>query len=221
MKTFILYGVLFCLVVGGAYLLLTRVFVIREIRVLGGGVQVEVREERMPKTLLFFPSEKIRAQLLADNPILADIQFKKKYPGTLVIVPTMRTPFAILATDSRRVSVSEEGFVLGDADTATVLPVITATFEGIRVGQKISNPGVLTSLKIIRGMQEIMPMTTVTIMEEGLVRARAGKLDILFTQQSDAARLMSTLQTLVTGFRIKGTLPSVIDVRFDKPIVRF
>lgn len=222
MRFRVVYVLLFILFSVAVYFLVVKVFTIQEIRVLSDTIQVSIDEKKLPRTLLFFPSDKFRAEILKDNPILADIRFEKNYPHTLVIIPTLRPKAAVITAPTRRVFVDERGIVLADADTPFFgLPHIDVNVSGLRIGQKIDDTRILTSLSFLAGIQPTMPIETVTISDDGVIRAHTGNLDILFTQEEEIASILTTLQTLITGFRIKGTLPSVIDLRFDKPVVTF
>lgn len=216
------YLLLFLLLSFGAYLGVTRLFAIREITVVGDHIRISIDQRRFPSTLLFFPSDEIRAELLERNPILADVRFEKRYPHTLVITPTLRSPVAVVATPSRTVLIDPRGYVLADADIIPAgLPRVIASISGIRIGQQLSDKGIGTSLSFAQNAKGFMNMETITIAGDGSITAHGGKLDILFTQNEDIQTILTTLQTLFTGFRIKGTLPTVIDLRFDKPIVKF
>lgn len=216
------YAVLFVLLSAGVYLAITKLFAIREIAVVGGNIQVSVDERRLPGTLLFFPTETLRAEILRDNPILADLRFEKKYPHTLVIVPIVRSATALLIAPTRRVFVDARGIVLADADASPAgLPQITAPVSGLRIGQQVKDGPLKTSLDFLVGTGPLLHIDTITVSGDGAIKAHTGNLDILFTQGADLTRILTTLQTLLTGFRIKGTLPTVIDLRFDKPVVTF
>jgi hypothetical protein len=185
-------------------------------------IDIQVDEKRLPKTILFFPSEALRAQLLKDNPILANIEFKKKLPHTLVIVPTLRTASARLISGQREVAIDSNGIVLGDVNPSTpILPKITIPVDGIRVGLVVRDLRVIQSLAFLQGTHDILSIDEIILEDGSSLRARSPKLDILFTQNKDMKEIIATLQTLMVGFRIKGTLPTYIDLRFDKPIVRF
>ena len=218
----LLYGVLFVLISYGVYLGAVQFFSIRKIEVVGKNIQVSVNERLFPRNLLFFPSDKIRAQLLHDNPILADIQFKKEFPHTLLILPTLRTAAAVLHMPARSVLIDEGGMVLADIDRPPAnIPEIFAPTTSVVIGQKVADAPVLVSLSFIIGVSSILPVQTIMIADSGDITAHTGTIDILFTQDTPSPSLVATLQTLLSGFRIKGTLPKVIDLRFDKPVVTF
>lgn len=220
-KWTVVYVLLFFILSLGVYLIITRLFSIREISVVGDHIQISIDQRRFPTTLLFFPTEKIRTELLAENPILADVRFERRYPHTLVITPTLRSPVAVLVTPSRTVFIDARGYILSDADVAAGLPRIAAPISGIRIGQQLTDKRIAISLLFVEQAKDFMRVETITIADDGSVTAHGGKLDILFTQNEDIQTILTTLQTLFSGFRIKGTLPTVIDLRFDKPIVKF
>ncbi|OGG34522.1 hypothetical protein A2363_04995 [Candidatus Gottesmanbacteria bacterium RIFOXYB1_FULL_47_11] len=211
----ILLFVIFSLCV---YIGVTKLFALTSILVIGENIQITVDLKKLPKTLLFFPSEKIRSDLLAANPILGDITFEKKYPHTLVINPVMRSAYAILITPSRQVFVDDQGVVLGDTPgTPPGLPTIRVDAPNIRIGQKIADPRIVAALSFLRGTRGVLPVGLVEE-QSGSLHAVSATLDIFFTQDA-IEQTLATLQTLIAGFRIKGTLPKVIDLRFDKPVI--
>lgn len=214
------YTTLFALASFLMYLIGVKAFSITAIKVLGSNIQVIVDSKRLPNSLLFFPSARIRSELLAANPALVDIEFMKEYPHTLVIKPTLRTPAATLIGTDRSVLLSSDGIVLGDSSgSQAAAPVIRRTLSGIRTGQSAQDKAVLTVLVYISRTRDLLPIPEITIADDGSVRAHYPTLDILFTQNSDVRQVVATLQTLLAGFRIKGTLPASIDLRFDKPVI--
>ncbi len=216
------YVLLFTAFLGAVYWVGIRAFTVKNIVVIGENIQVQVDESKLPRTLFLFPSGTIRAQLLAANPILADIQFQKKYPHTLVIVPTLRAASVRLIAASREVSLDAGGIVLSDADASSQsLPRLVVPITTLRIGEKITDRRVAAAIAFIIGMRAIMPVRVVSVEDETSLRAKSDKLDILFPQEEPTSALLATLQTLLSGFRIKGTLPTFIDLRFDKPIIKF
>ena len=218
----IAYTLLFILISAGVYIGVVKLFTIKEIKVMGNNIQVVVDQRRLPRTLLFFPSDRMRSEILSQNPILSDIKFEKKYPHTLVIVPVLRSATALIISPSRRVFIDSRGIVLSDADTTPGgLPQISISIPVLRVGEQIADTRIAAILEFTEGIRPLLPIETVTVTDDGLIRAHTGTLDILFTQDIPVRSTLTTLQTLLSGFRIKGTLPTVIDLRFDKPIVKF
>jgi cell division septal protein FtsQ len=216
------YGLLVCLFSGMVYWLCSWLFTVKNIVVVGTNIQVAVDEARLPKSLLLFPTAKFRAELLADNPILADIQFQKKYPHTLVIVPTLRTAVVRLSLTAREVLLDGAGVVLSDVDASSpVLPHLVVPLPTARIGEMIRDSRVLAGISFITGIQNILPIQTIIVEDELSLRAKSDTLDIVFPQDAPMSVTLATLQTLLSGFRIKGILPTFIDLRFNKPIIKF
>lgn len=200
---------------------LNRMLDIRSIEVTGGDVLLSINEKELPKNLLFFPSEKIRAQLLALHPMLRDIRIRKKFPHTLVIEPLTRDGAARLVRGNQMVTVDYDGVVIPDADSLRVLPRIILDGDVVHVGQKVTDRMVQQSLLLIRHLDVRWGIVSIEKRDDASITAYIGKTNTIITQDADMVSTAATLQTLLEGFRIKGTLPSVVDLRFDKPIVTF
>ena len=199
----------------------TRLFSIQVIEVIGSGVQVVVDEEKMSKTLLFFPSDRLRGEVLRDNPLLADVHFQKKYPHTLVIIPTLRSAFVRLQTNDRIVLLDRSGIVLMDGDQGKALPLLRFNLQALRVSEAIVDARVQLALSLLDGLRTVFPVDAITEQDGAYVLVKTGKTDIFIPQDKELDDILATLQTLMTGFRIKGTLPEVVDLRFDKPVIKF
>lgn len=209
------------LLVWGLYRLTSWAFTIHSIEVVGENAIVQIDEKRISRNLLFFPSVALREQVLTDNPWLADVRFEKRFPGSLRIVPTLRKPTAILESGDRVVLIDREGVVLSDGDSGANLPRVVVAANPFRVGDTIGDARVNLALFLIDSLRGELEFTKITQEGSGYLRAKSHTLDIIVTQDRSASDTLATLQTLLAGFRIKGTLPTVVDLRFDKPIVIF
>lgn len=205
----------------GLYSVSSWVFTIHSIEIVGENARVQIDETRISKNLLFFPSEALRQPVLADNPWLSDVRFEKRFPGTLRIIPTKRTPIAILESGGRVVLVSRDGMILSDGDSGARLPRMIIATGPFRVGETISDERVGLALSLIDQLAKNFEFTKITYENGGYLRASSGTLDIIIAQDRPSNETIATLQTLLAGFRIKGTLPAVVDLRFDKPIVTY
>lgn len=205
----------------GVYKLGNRLFEIKNIEVAGGGVKVIVDEKRIAKNLLFFPGDSLREQILEDNPLVGDVVFRKKFPHTLVIIAKPRIPVAIINSNSGPMGLDKSSVVLGEAPGDRDLPELLFSVSPVVPGQRVGNPAVLASLSFIIKTQSFLKLAEVESSGSSTLLAKTAKVNILIPQQGDMSALATTLQTLITGFRIKGSLPTKIDLRFDKPIITF
>jgi hypothetical protein len=196
-------------------------FTIRSIEVVGENIEVRIDESKISKNLLFFPAESLRTQVLSDNQWLKDVRFEKRFPRTLRIVPILRDPMVIVQSSDRVVLVDRDGIVLTEGDQGLLLPRIVFSGLHMRIGQKLTDERVQLVLTFIDATKEDVTFRRIVYEENAYFRAIAEKVNILIAQDKSVSETVSTLQMLFAGFRIKGTLPSVVDLRFDKPVVTF
>lgn len=198
----------------------TKLLTIQTIEVEGSGIQIAIDQRKIPKNLLFFPSDQIREALLSENPLLGEVIIKKKFPHTLVIMVYGRIPIARLQIQGRSVDLDSEGVVLGESVPGINLPILFFDASP-RIGEVIRDPQVLTSISIVTACKKITAIDSITALDGLSLWVKSGTLSIYIAQQSDINAKAATLQVLLTGFRIKGRLPTLIDLRFSKPVVTF
>lgn len=197
-----------------------RVFRVRKIEVVGVGIHLSLDPRRIEKNLLFLPTRHIELDLMEAYPELERIEVYKKFPQTLVIVASQRSPIARLKTNNHTFILDKEGVVLPDSLAGGMLPTVFVDLPAVQVGKTITDPRIVLALAFLDALDESIRIETV-FENDASLQAKSGKTDIFIPQKGDAQTLAATLQTLFMGFRIKGSLPTVIDLRFDKPIVKF
>ncbi len=197
-----------------------RVFPLESIEVIGEGVDLLVDRTKLPGNILFVSSRKLRTELLSAYPLLLDVTIQKKFPHTLRLIPTKRTHVAVLSSSGRTVLLDKDGVVLGDAVGNERLPLLLYETTIVGPGHAETDRRVQKSLEFLVHVSGFLPIERMTSGEGKTLRAFSQRSEILIAQDADIRRKAATLQTLVAGFRIKGTLPTIIDLRFDKPIVQ-
>ena len=217
MRLGIAVSILFVSVVMGSYSVMNA-FRIREIEVVGVGVSIAIDTSKLSNNLIFFPSQKITAQLLRDNPLVSHIIIEKKFPHTLVIHVIRRPAIAKLRTDHQYLLVGSDGVVVGDA-ASEMLPELRFSSDVVSVGERIGDKRILAALMLIKNSP--VPLQGISAWDGQSLKARVEKTDIIIAQDDAIATRAATLQTLLVGFRMKGIMPAQIDLRFDKPIVVF
>lgn len=196
-------------------------FTIRSVEVVGEGVRVSVDPEKMPRNLLFFPVERLKNELLRGYPLIAEMNITKKYPGTLVISATLRAPKALVGAENTLYAIDKEGVVLEEYPEKMHLPKILIDVPPVPSGKRVTDTRILAALSFLLETEGSIAITRITSGEGDTLQATDGVMNILFPQKSDIPAIVRTLQTMLVGFRIKGKLPSTIDLRFDKPVVTF
>lgn len=189
---------------------------IKTINVVGVPAKIEIDSETISRNLLFFPVEKVRKKLLEEYPQFSDIKIHKRYPQTLEVELIAREPIAVVQTSGRRVLVDKEGMIIGDTDN-NEKPIIDLPNFQIK-GTKIDHPAVKASLAFLAGMAQYDDIKRI-IVEHGTLRVQTSAMTYIMTEKRDGSESARTLQSLLTGFRIRGTLPKIIDLRFEQPVV--
>lgn len=207
------------LATAGLSLLLVHAFTIKNIIVDAPLMVIELDKSRFGKNLLFLPTEKLRADLLNNYPLLSGVRFEKQYPGTLVVHLIRRNTFAVLRSEDNVYAVDEYGLVLGGVDDAGGYPALVFRAGILSIGSLVPHPGVISGLALLRRLGGNPPISRISERDTLSMHAVSGHTNILFPQTGDMSAKADTLQTIVEGFRIKGALPTVIDLRHEKPII--
>lgn len=195
---------------------------VRNIEFIGEGMSVQFNERLITGNIIFFPSEKTRRMLLLEYPQFQDIVIKKKFPHTIQIIPLLRTPFALLIGSKATYEVDKDGYVMNVGVTDPNLPELRFDVPFIRVGSVIEDKNVKSSLSFLQKSKPLLFIYAIEPSDDGSsLRAFGDKTEILFTQSQNIETLLATLQTIITGVRIKGTMPKIIDVRFSKPVIQW
>jgi hypothetical protein len=195
------------------------IFVLKEIRVAGDPVLVSIDKERVGDNMLFLQTQKLEHDLLASYPLIQSVSFSKSFPSTLVVHVTLRKPYAQLVSQGHMYALDREGIVLADGTSLSGSPKLVFDAGILSIGSRVGDARVLGSLQLLTQLSDTVGIETIYEKDSATLQAVMGHTNIFFPQKGDFKVKADTLQTIVTGFRIKGTLPTVIDLRFDKPII--
>lgn len=209
------------ILIAGAVVIFSKdIFRIEHIEVVGQDIGIDIDINKLERNLLFFPSEKLQAQLLAEYPVLSAVKIRKKFPQTLQISVVKRVPFAVIESEGQMMTIDKDAVVLGNFDPKISLIPIRVSVGTLRIGQVLKDPRVRAALTFISAMQSDLPIALVAENPDASMQAYGRETNILFPQDDSIASRSATLQRLIAGFRIKGKLPALIDLRFDKPVIK-
>jgi hypothetical protein len=217
--------VIFCILILfisiGLYKIIMDYYRIRTIEVVGERVKVQIDPKSFPTNLLLFPAESYRAKILRDTNMLSDIRIEKKFPSTLVLHILRRIPVAGIEVNGRLFLLDIDGVVVDQVSNTLEYPRIVMPIDTIQIGMKFDAPRIIQSVKFIEYTKDILQIKNITEVEGSSLKIKTDTTDIFITQNGDIQSIVTTLQTLLSGFRIKGTLPAIIDLRYTKPIIKY
>lgn len=219
----ILGGLLSAIVVGIIfYLVSSRLFVIRKIVITNPQVRVVVNENVLNRHLLFFPGNALREQLLASHPEFRDVRVSKIFPDTLRLDFELRKGVAYLLIGNELFFVDRSGIILGlAASYPGMYPVVNLGLEKPWDKGSSEETLVLQALAFLDAWGDDTRVTGITREDEASFRARIADSDIVIAQNSNIFATVSTLQILLARFRMKGRVPVLVDLRFQKPVIRY
>lgn len=194
-------------------------FTIQTIEVVTNNVEIMLDVKKFPKNLLFFPTHAVEKELLSTYIFLSRVHIQKKYPSTLIMELAVRVPIASLISSNRQVQLDMHGVVLGDETIEHDLPSIIFDVPVIQIGSVLQDSRVLQALQFIALMGKFLNIEEITDHDSASLRIKTGKTDIYIPHDGDLSSRVISLQSLFSGFRIKGVLPRVVDLRFDKPVI--
>lgn len=203
------------------YIFCMQYFVLRNIEVVGEGIQIAINQSELEKNLLFIRPGKITSDLLSANNQIENVTVQKRYPDTIILTVILRKAIAKITTQVRTAVVDSRGVLLGysrkDSDG---LPLIAFGVPDISDGMTFTDSRVLSGIAIIRDITPVAPISALYINDTSSIRAIYGETSILLPLNSEYSASAATLQTLIARFRMKGSMPTSIDLRFDKPVIR-
>lgn len=215
--------ILLCVAIGvsfAAYYFITSTFRLRKIEYVGEGAIIQIDETRIPGNVLFFPAERIRKTLLTDHPELKDVYVTKKFPNTLRIEPVFREPYVLLQAKDKVVLLDREQVVVAYASGVERYPRLKMPISVEKKGQKLDDDRIRLAIGFLVSTAPLVHFTEVTEVDSLSLSFKSDTTEVFITQNADLADVTTTLQTLIEGFRIKGILPKIIDLRFSKPIIK-
>jgi len=206
-------------VIGLVSLLVVHAFTIQRVEVDGDGIAVELDREKLGTNLLAVPTDRLTKELLAAYPLLADVRFEKRLPGTLIVHLVRRAPFAMIQTGGNIYTLGEEGVVLDAANETGLYPVIYIDIGALPVGSTVRDGRIRSVLAFLSAFSGTARISQVRVKDDTSFQLRLEDSVVYLPSDGDMRGKATTLQTIIEGFRIKGTLPSVIDLRFSKPVI--
>lgn len=173
------------------------------------------------QSLLLLDINKISYVLINRNPFIKSIAVTKHYPETLILDTKIRNPRYLVMKDSLVLPVDEDGVVLSGMDYDKTLPKIEVSNFSIFSGEK-TDWRILKAIDLLANMEKQGIIVDQILIDDGgglfLINLPEGS-NIIVPYNADAPFIATSLQVIMSRFRIEGKFVSKIDFRFDKPVV--
>lgn len=175
--------------------------------------------------LLSLPQEE--NNLEDQNPFVGFVEIKKQYPQTLRIQIYDSQPIATLKLTNGYALLNNQGKILSKAKVAdSQFPIITYyqafDYTMFQSGEKINYSEISTALFFLEKMSHLnLQVERVDISGSSVIVCNLRDKKIFISNTKDKAQQLFELETITKQFKIKAQNFKELDLRFDKPVVRF
>lgn len=204
------------------YLVVIKLFRINTIKLDGSYTIPYGLDSLRGKNILFIKETDIAAWLIEKNSNFSSIEVEKQLPSSIKILAMERKAVAQIIAQNYVYLIDKEGVVFKAVKEPLILPKIEVLTGKIVIGNKIEKLYADSIFPLLSNLSELnIKVENVTLKSPDEIVIELPETTIFTDVYQDDSIISSSLQMMLTSFRIEGRLPRIIDVRFDKPVVRF
>lgn len=223
-KTCLLLGLV--LLTFGLYKLLTTFFLIKTIKISARqGVTLKGVEKLAGQNLLFLNQNKWEREIEKENPVLKEVRIERKFPSQVLVAFKEREAKASIFNPTSNIAflIDEEGVILEQQKKEKGVPVIIASLQNFKIGDRIRDENIGFVINLISVLEASAQSSQFEIDENSRVLRGILKDNILLLVglDKDKDQILYSLQLLLKKFKIEGNWPKKIDLRFEKPVLSF
>lgn len=194
-------------------------FKLDNIEVVGSGAVFTADPKQLSTNVLFFPTKTLEEDLRSHYQLFQTVKVTKKFPHTIVISYTLRDPWGYIESAGHTYGVDAQGIIVGEYAPPYVHPVMIFDVGVQSIGVPITDARVLSALAFLRALDPSIQVSFVKEYSKTAFVVTIDSLKVLLPVEGDMTEKARALLFLQNGFRIKGVLPSMVDLRFSKPIM--
>lgn len=179
------------------------------------------------KSLIFLSEKELIETLKNQNPQIKKITVAKKFPQKLMIFTELYQPAALIKTNDGYWHLSSDGRILFKSRQKNpYLPLINyyqlMNQYSFNVGDWLTYKDLIMALKFLSALTEIgLPVDSIDIAGYDMIVFKIGEKQIFFTSQKKEEEQKYTLKVIIRQFKIEGKEFKSLDLRFEKPIIKF
>lgn len=178
---------------------------------------------RNPGHLIILDSKKLAHKLKSASPWVDTIVFKRRLPTSLYIIITEKVPLLRIQDGFHLQYVSESGVILPALTRydRQHFPRLSCKLNK-QPGQEITESNIKQGLKIVADIKKAgqEKPNELVCENDGILILKFAETQVIFDQHKSPTEVVNSLLFLFKQFRIEGTWPKTVDLRFDKPILK-
>lgn len=103
------------------------------------------------------------------------------------------------------------------------LPIIQAVTDPLESGDRLSGQGIEFTTELLRELSKNqVAVESVTLYTRDYsILLLSTNTNVIYKEKGSASELATSLQSMLSVFTIEGRMPTEIDFRFDKPVLRY
>lgn len=176
---------------------------------------------QIKRNVLFLSIREFSDIVSAKNPWVASIRVTKYLPHTLYIDVDERMP-VVKSSGDRQFFIDKEGKVLPEViREKTEFPSLNCVVT-TEVGQTITEETIRQGVQIVfdlEALEDFHP-TDLTCIDSKIMEIDFSETRVIYSTAQNPQQVVTSLQLLFKQFRIEGKWPKIVDLRFDKPVLK-
>lgn len=179
------------------------------------------------KNLLLLQEKEVMDYLHDLNPEIEIIKVLKSYPKKIKIIVRVLEPLVFFKVNNGYLALEENGRVVYKKhEIDKVLPIIRYyqqfNYSFFNPGNKLDYLDIITALYFAKASLQLgLNIDTIDINSANMLALNTKDKKIFLSTGKDHSKQQYELVTIIQRFRIEGKEFKVLDLRFDKPVIRF
>lgn len=176
------------------------------------------------KNIISLSPQKTEALIKEELPGIDQVKLEKKLPDKLIVHLVKRKPIAVIEANGEYYQVDYQGVILAKLDQPTDLPLIVSGEFSVTVdNRQFKSDLVLSSLDFLYQLlisNIEARRIEITDSRELTVFLKTGP-KVLISLNKNIKEQVDSLQLILERAKIEGKQIELIDLRFDKPIIKY
>lgn len=202
-------------------------FQIKNIEVTGSEKSLLGLKEIQGKNMFFISEKETRKIIKEKNPSVKEILFERKYPSTLVFRITLYKPVAELAVMNGFYDLAETGKIIYKSRKEnSKLPRMNFyqkfNYQSYRLGDTMTFREITDGLYFLKSFADLnIKVDSLDISGINMLVFNLENKKIIFDSVKEKELQVFQMQEITRRFKVEGKQYKEIDLRYDKPIIRF
>lgn len=180
------------------------------------------------KNLVLLNTKKLSISLEELNPSTTKVEINKRFPNSVSIKYEFKEPIAYLKTNDGYFYLSENSKILYKTKQlqqagSVVEMLYYQSFDYVTnpVGSSLDFLDINYSLSFLRKVKELgFEAKSIDIDSPSMIRLNLNDATVIITVEKDIDSQLNNLERIIKQFKVEGNSFSLLDLRFDKPIIK-